>query len=486
MTLYHRKWKYRSLARIPGPPAHPLAGNLPQLLAAIRDDRLYLQLSEWSSMYGPMYVFWFGGAPNIVLSRPRVIEELLLRQQKDGSLARHPQSTKVWETVFGGPTMENQTGEEWQWRRQSWAPSFTQKQLIEEQYETVRRSSVRLRDRVRELARGTGVVYTDRMLAVCSLEIMCEMLFTNCGISGVPAIDYAELYDAIDTCERQLIIEYSPERWLKYLPLPSSTRYWKARRLVQRTIEPFVEHALELRDAPDAGRAGDAARTSLLLQMAIKQPRYTKRSLAAEAFLLLAAGSDTTAHSLAFALGILALRPDVFAKARAEVDAHWNDAKGGVGVNDLASLRYLRGVICEAIRLYPVGGGSFPCTVLKEIEIEGQTIPKGAEVFWSLIAAGRDPEEYPDPHRVVPERWLGAKPPRMLSFGSGAHRCLGERLALMEATLVVALLIREFEWDLANGAASLDNLVHKFVICPEDRMPLRFRARRFETQVVYV
>jgi cytochrome P450 len=484
MTLYHRKWKYRSLSRIPGPPAHVLGGNLSDLLAAIREDRMYLQLSEWAATYGPIYVFWFVGKPNVVLSRPSTIEDLLVHHQKDGTLIRHAQSSKVWDTVFGGPTMENQNGEEWQWRRQTWTPSFTQKQLMDEQFETVRRSTLRLRERMRESARA-GVVYTDRMFAVSALEIMCEMLFTNCGVRGTPELDYAAVYDAIDVCERQLIIEYSPERYLKYLPLPASARYWAAKRLVQGTIQPFVDRALELREAPDEAPAREALRTSLLLQIAVKQPRYTKQSLAAETFLLLAAGSDTTAHSIAFALGILALRADVFAKARAEVDAHWNEGKGGIGADEVSSLRYLRGVVCEAIRLFPVGGGSFPCTVLKEIEIEGHRIPKGAEVFWSLLAAGRDPEEYPDPHRVVPERWLGARPPRMLSFGSGAHRCLGERLAILEATLMTAMLIREFEWELANGPESLDNLVHKFVICPEDRMPLRFRPRQFSGRVVY-
>jgi cytochrome P450 len=489
MSLYHRKWKYRSLTGIPSPPGNILLGNLPQLMKVIRTNRLYLQLSEWAATYGSVYTFWFVGSPSVVVSRPRVIEELLVRQQKDGSLIRHQQSSRVWETVFGGDTMENQTAEEWQWRRQTWAPSFTQKQLMEEQYETVLRNSASLRDQLRRFADAGSIVYTDRVFALYAMQIICEMMFTNCGTTGLPAIDYAALYDAIDVCERQIVVEYSPQRWLKYLPLPASARYWKARRYVQATIEPYVDYALRARGAPpgsaDETMVREAHRTSLLLQIAIKQPRYTKQSLAAETFLTLAAGSDTTAHSLSFALGILALHPTVFERARDEVDACWDEGvRGGITANRLASLKYVRGVVCEAIRLFPVGGGSFPCTVLKDIEVEGHKIPKGVEVFWSLMAAGRDPEEYPDPDRVVPERWMGSKTPRMLSFGSGAHRCLGERLAIMEATLVTALLLREFDWALVNGSASLEKLVHKFVVCPEDRMPLRFTVRQFGEQAV--
>lgn len=65
----------------------------------------------------------------------------------------------------------------------------------------------------------------------------------------------------------------------------------------------------------------------------------------------------------------------------------------------------------------------------------------------------------------------------MIDFGSGAHRCLGEYLAMLQATVMLAQLLRHFDWELVNGRSSLDNLQQNLLIYPTDKMPLRFQPR---------
>jgi unspecific monooxygenase len=98
-----------------------------------------------------------------------------------------------------------------------------------------------------------------------------------------------------------------------------------------------------------------------------------------------------------------------------------------------------------------------------------------------MQGAGRDPQAYPGPLEFLPERWLpggqeGPAPP-IIDFGSGPHRCIGEHLAMLEATVMLAQLLRHYTWELVNGPASLRNQRQNLLIYPADGMPVRVRRR---------
>ncbi|MHC5828831.1 MAG: cytochrome P450 [Nostoc sp.] len=82
----------------------------------------------------------------------------------------------------------------------------------------------------------------------------------------------------------------------------------------------------------------------------------------------------------------------------------------------------------------------------------------------------------------MPERWLEKNKESsvfpMIDFGSGSHRCLGEHLSMLEATMMLALLLYYFDWELVNGRSSLEQLQQNLLIYPPDRMPVRFRLRK--------
>ena len=79
VILGWRWWKqkntYKSLHSLPSPPKHWLLGNIPQVLAAVKQKKYFQLLFDWSQQLGPMYVYW-SGYPVLVLSKPKVIEDL--------------------------------------------------------------------------------------------------------------------------------------------------------------------------------------------------------------------------------------------------------------------------------------------------------------------------------------------------------------------------------------------------------------------------
>jgi len=76
----------------------------------------------------------------------------------------------------------------------------------------------------------------------------------------------------------------------------------------------------------------------------------------------------------------------------------------------------------------------------QEVEIHGVRIPQGAEVNTLLGSANRDGAQFPDPDRLVLDRVDN----RHLSFGHGAHFCLGAPLARLEGEIAIGELARRF------------------------------------------
>jgi cytochrome P450 len=76
--------------------------------------------------------------------------------------------------------------------------------------------------------------------------------------------------------------------------------------------------------------------------------------------------------------------------------------------------------------------------VLADLEVAGVSIPRGAEVALLFGSANRDPEARPDPDTLD----LRRNPNTHISFGLGAHYCLGAALARIELTASYGALLR--------------------------------------------
>ncbi|MCT7952246.1 cytochrome P450 [Ancylothrix sp. C2] len=98
-----------------------------------------------------------------------------------------------------------------------------------------------------------------------------------------------------------------------------------------------------------------------------------------------------------------------------------------------------------------------------------------------MLAAGRDLEVYANPEDFLRKRGLENDKETislpMINFGSVSHRCLKEDLSMREKTMILALLLRHFDWELVNGRSSLQDLQQNLLIYPSDRMPVSFQKR---------
>jgi pimeloyl-[acyl-carrier protein] synthase len=80
----------------------------------------------------------------------------------------------------------------------------------------------------------------------------------------------------------------------------------------------------------------------------------------------------------------------------------------------------------------------FPRAATEDVNLRGQLIRKGQQVFPLLRSANRDPVRFPDPDRLdITRRDLG-----QLSFGHGVHYCIGAPLARLLAQIAISTLVQ--------------------------------------------
>jgi len=485
---WNEQQRYRALATLPSPPKQPLLGNIPDILNAVQQKRFFQLLWDWSKQYGSMYVYWVGRNPVLILGQPKLIETIIITGMRDGQLIRSDIARRAWNDI-SGPILLGLEGDEWKWRRKAWNPEFTVTGVA--RYNNMVGQACQLvSHRIHQAPQGKPVevdpLFVELTMRVIAFLLLGIPLDPQQPTPEGPPLAVQEIYQAMSVIAyRFLRVATGEKTWQKYLPTQASRDYWDAKKTLEKFLLPRAELALKLRDgeitAAESG-VSDLFQNSMLVKVIAKEPRYSQGDLLAEMIELLIAGTDTTAHSLSFAAGELASHPAIFQKAQGLVDHVY--AKYGTlsSVESLTELTYIRAIFKETLRLYSIASGSTSLQVVSPLAIADVVIPVGTKIFWSMQAAGRDPETYPNPDEFQPERWLeeekGSPSLPLIDFGSGAHRCLGEHLAMLEATVMLAELLRQFDWELVNGRASLENLQQNLLIYPPDGMPLRFTPRK--------
>ena len=123
----------------------------------------------------------------------------------------------------------------------------------------------------------------------------------------------------------------------------------------------------------------------------------------------------------------------------AEVD----EVLGGrpVTVDDIGRLTYVRQVVDEVLRLYPLW--MLMRRTLEDGELGGVRLPAGSEVIVSPHALHHDPASFPDPDRFDPGRWEPSRAAELpkgafIPFGAGTRQCIGNRFAQNEIVITVA------------------------------------------------
>jgi cytochrome P450 len=256
------------------------------------------------------------------------------------------------------------------------------------------------------------------------------------------------------------------------LPLPATRRFEAAKAGIDVMIARMIA---ERRGRPAAGQG--LLDHLLALRAGDGTPLLSDAEIRDEAITLMLAGHETTAQALTWTWHLLAAAPD----ARHRLDDELATVLGGraPAASDLPELPFAGAIVREALRLYP------PVWALARIAKEPYAlgpyaIPKGGTIITSQWVVQRCADYFQEPLSFRPSRWIDGPAPQPGSyfpFAGGPRMCIGERFALLEATLALATLAQRWHVVPLDPRPQIDP---RFTLRPRGGLRAVTRARRVE------
>ncbi|MFD9949005.1 cytochrome P450 [Nonomuraea sp. NPDC059023] len=220
-----------------------------------------------------------------------------------------------------------------------------------------------------------------------------------------------------------------------------------------------------LRDAVDQVLAGrrppDRPDLITLMAEAGERPARVRDTVLS----MMLAAHHTTGVAISWTLYLLAAHPEVTERIRAEL-AEVPDVPGFA---DLSRLRVLEMALKESMRRYPPGPYGARETT-EHLTLGGYDLPAGTTVFVPIWAVHMNPRVWTDPERFDPDRFAPERMPERprlayIPFGFGPRACEGASLAMLEARLVLAVLLKRFTFRPVEGHPVVP--VERFVLWAE-------------------
>ncbi|XP_019548746.2 probable cytochrome P450 4ac1 isoform X2 [Aedes albopictus] len=162
-------------------------------------------------------------------------------------------------------------------------------------------------------------------------------------------------------------------------------------------------------------------------------------------------GHDTTASAITFIFLTIANHQDAQLQLSEEIKtmiAGRTNPNEPLSIHDYGELKYMDRVIKECLRLYPPVP-FISRAILEDTWFGERFIPKDSMANVHIYDLHRDPEQFPEPERFDPDRFLPENvekrnPYAYVPFSAGPRNCIGQRFAMLELKAILTAVLREF------------------------------------------
>ncbi|KAM0047897.1 putative cytochrome P450 [Helianthus debilis subsp. tardiflorus] len=409
-------------------------------------------LINLKARYGPLFTLPIGFRTNIFVGSHSLAHQLLV--QKGAVFSDRPKSviTRTIATSSYGSTwwlfrrnLASEVMHPARIRSYSWARKWVLQVLIERLLE-------------RQESEGIKVVDHFQYAMFCLLVFMC--FGEKCDENKI---------NEIVKIQRNLLLNFASGRF----------SFEKSRSDRDEVIVPLIKSRIELLTSePQLGIERNVAYVDTLVNLQLPEEdlnngndgRLTYMEMASMCSEFLNAGTDTSSTALQWIMANLVKHPSIQRKLYDEIVAVVGPPplvpspgvalESVINEEDLQKMPYLKAVVLEGLRRHPPNHFVLPHRVMKEVEVQGYTIPQGATINFMVAEMGLDPKVWDEPMEFKPERFLvndgvfdisGSKGVKMMPFGAGRRICPGSDLALLHLEYFVANLVWYFHWTVPDG-----------------------------------
>lgn len=399
----------------------------------------------------------------IYVCDPEILKRVMLTEMDD--FPHSAMQKRVLRPLLGDAVMTS-AGERWRWQRHASAPSF-QKARVQGVDSPMWRAAEAAIDRLSQVDPEKEIDVTHEMVRITFEIIMEAMLGGRENVDAVEMSRQSGIY--LRTLGQPNVLDLAgAPPWLREVYAPKTAN---AVRYLRREVERVI-----------AERRSGPRRDDLIDQLLTARDPHTGRAMSDEdlrdnLLTFWAAGHETTAITLTWALYLIANHPETEQRLVEEIAREAGDAPITTALSE--RLTFTKQVVLEAMRLFP------PIPVMsrtsqKDTAFGAHEVRKGDIVVIPVYALHRHTKHWDDPQRFDPDRFaaeagLDRRRYVYMPFGAGKRICMGMAFAMQEAVIVLATLIRAAKFVVRPDLPIRP--LFRITMRPDGGMPMRIQMR---------
>jgi cytochrome P450 len=379
------------------------------------------QLDRWQESYGDIFEAKIAGLPPVTL----IGEPSLAASMLANTRTRAGAPNRFMEAVLGERSVICIDDEEHLNRRRRLIRALTGEALGN----TKARQSD-LIDRHLNSWPSEGELSLDTRVQALAFELVVDLLVGGSPLEAREGLGKAlgHLWGIVDLPRPAMLLAYLAARGVS--PPIDPGRASPLRPLYKRRHRAYEAIRTEIHRRTEGGQSADDDLLGWLL-LSAGRDSIPERDICHDVVALMAAGHDTCATVLSWAVHYLTHHPEVLERVREDL---LNDEKGT-----------LEAVISETLRLCPP-----VMLTLRELTADTTAGPyelsAGTYVAPCIYLANRHPSRFREPARFDPTRFLGEGESDHLSYGGGIRRCVGAHFAHAELVAVLSKICLQFSF----------------------------------------
>ncbi|OIT02784.1 cytochrome p450 734a1 [Nicotiana attenuata] len=465
-----RKIQYYFLKQgIRGPKYHFLLGNLKEIasfrlstqLFPFSHDilpRVFSFYHHWKKIYGAIFLVWFGPTARVTISDPALIRDIFILKSDCFEKTETPSFVKKLEgDAKMGRSMSDMLAK---WSKMSNG--------------------------------GKVEIEVSEWFETLSEDVITHMVFGNSYEDGkaIFELQARQLVYAIESFQQVFIPGY------RFLPTKKNRISWRLNKDVRKSLMNLIEQRRKSLDC-DQMQSSDEDPNDLLevmIKASLRETsdQYTNNStlnpcsssiiqvhdIVEECKTMLFAGKYTTSNLLTWTTILLAMHPTWQELARDEVLRDCG-ARDTPSKDDITKLKTLGMIVNESLRLYPPVVATIRRAKI-DTKLGSLKLPRGTELLIPIVAIHHDSALWGDdvnefnPARFAQGVAQAAKNPMaFMPFGLGARHCIGQNLAVLQAKLAIAMILKCFSFYLAPTYQHAPTVL--MFLCPQYGAPIIFK-----------